>query len=159
MYQFGIFLKVMEALAKADVDYILIGGYAVIIHGFPRFTQDVDIYVKMEQENISRLRCALDEVFHDESLKEITIEEIEAFPVIRYGSPDGFVIDIIGKLGEASTFDDLEYESVEVEGKIVRVATPETLYRLKSGTVRPQDQRDAEFLRNLIERRTASRSV
>lgn len=153
MHQFGIFLSVMESLATAGVDYILIGGYAVIIHGFPRFTQDVDIYVKMNQENISCLRRALDDVFHDESLQEITFEEIESFPVIRYGSPDGFVIDIIGKLGESSSFDDLEYESVEVEGKIVRVATPETLYRLKSGTVRPQDQQDAEFLRSLIERR------
>jgi mevalonate kinase len=155
MDQFGLFLRVMEALAKADVDYILIGGYAVIIHGFPRFTQDVDIYVKMEQENISRLRLALDDVFHDESLQEITFEEIESFPVIRYGSPDGFVIDIIGKLGEASSFDDLDYESVEVEGKIIRVATPETLYRLKSGTVRPKDQQDAGFLCSLIERRKA----
>jgi hypothetical protein len=157
MKHFETFLKVMDAFAKAGVEYILIGGYAVIIYGLPRFTQDVDIYVRMEEENVNCLRAALDSVFHDESLQEITIAEIIQYPVIRYGSPDGFLIDIIGSLGESSTYDDISFEAIEIEGHIVRVATPESLYRLKHDTVRPQDRYDAEFLKQLIEKRLASK--
>jgi hypothetical protein len=153
MHHFETFLRVIESFAKAGVDYILIGGYAVIIYGLPRFTQDVDIYVSMEKDNIARLRSALDDVFHDESLNEINVEDIQQYPVIRYGAPDGFVIDIIGRLGEASCYDDLEFETIEIEGHSLRIATPETLYRLKCDTVRPQDKHDAMFLKKLIEQR------
>lgn len=153
MHHFETFLRVIESFAKSGVDYILIGGYAVIMYGLPRFTQDVDIYVSMDKDNIARLRSALDDVFHDESLNEINVEEILQYPVIRYGAPDGFVIDIIGKLGEASCYDDLEFETIEIEGHSLRIATPETLYRLKCDTVRPQDKHDALFLRKLIEQR------
>ena len=156
MQNFDTFLRVIDALAKSDVEYILVGGYAVVIYGLPRFTEDVDLYIRMEKNNIDRLRFALDSIFHDVSLQEITIEEINEYPVIRYGSPEGFVIDIIGKLGEASTYDDIDYEMVEIEGHVVRIATPESLYLLKHDTVRPQDKQDAEFLKQLILKRQKS---
>ena len=153
MQHFETFLKVVESLEREGVQYILIGGYAVIIHGFNRFTQDMDICVQIENDNINALRAALDNVFHDESLQEISAEEIEQYPVIRYGSPDGFLVDIIGKMGSAYRYDDLEYDTVVVEGRSIRVATPETLYRMKISTVRPKDHQDAEFLKQLIESR------
>ncbi len=127
MQHFETFLKVVESLEREGVQYILIGGYAVIIHGFNRFTQDMDICVQIENDNINSLRAALDNVFHDESLQEISAEEIEQYPVIRYGSPDGFVVDIIGKMGSAYRYDDLEYDIFIVEGRSIRVATPEIL--------------------------------
>jgi len=153
MQHFETFLKVIESFERQRVQYVLIGGYAVIIHGFNRFTQDMDICVQMDADNIESLRAALDYVFHDESLMEISAEEIEQYPVIRYGSPDGFILDIIGRMGDAYRYDDLEYETVMIEGKAIRVATPETLYRMKISTVRPKDHQDAEFLKHLIESR------
>ena len=153
MQHFETFMKVIESLEREGVQYILIGGYAVIIHGFNRFTQDMVICVQMESTNIESLRAALDNVFHDESLMEISAEEIEQYPVIRYGSPDGFLVDIIGRMGDAYRYEDLEYETVMIEGKAIRVATPDTLYRMKISTVRPKDHQDAEFLKYLIESR------
>lgn len=151
MQHFETFLKVIESLEREGVQYILIGGYAVIIHGFNRFTEDMDICVKMEAGNIESLRAGLDNVFHDESIQEISSEEIERYPVIRYGAPDGFLVDIIGMMGDAYRYEDLEYETVMIDGKPIRVATPETLYRMKHSTVRPKDHQDAEFLKHLIE--------
>ena len=43
--QFDEFIKVLEALNKHEVDYVLIGGVAVILHGMQRLTRDVDIFV------------------------------------------------------------------------------------------------------------------
>lgn len=150
---FDTFLKVMSALHTAQVEYILVGGFAVIIHGFPRLTQDVDLFVKMSQDNVASLRQSLDTVFHDVSLEEITADELAAYPVIRYASPDGFVIDVIGRLGEMVEYDDLSCDIIEIEGVPVRIATPEILYEMKSKTVRPQDHLDAAFLKSLLDRK------
>lgn len=150
---FDTFLKVIDALAKAEVEYVLIGGYAVIIHGFPRFTEDMDLFVRLDQDNVARLRYALDEVFQDVSLQELTAAEIDQYPVIRYGAPNGFVIDVIARIGEMFSFGDIEYEEIEIDGHVLRIATPEMLYRMKQNTVRPQDQLDAAFLKELIAKR------
>ena len=39
------FLDFIDALNKAEVEYIFVGGYAVILHGFARTTGDMDIWV------------------------------------------------------------------------------------------------------------------
>jgi predicted nucleotidyltransferase len=153
---FDTFLKVIDALGKAGVEYVLIGGYAVVIYGHPRFTEDMDLFIRLEKNNIDRLRHALDSVFHDVSLEELTVEDIDQYPVIRYGAPNGFLIDIIARIGEMYGYDDMAYEIVEIEGHQVRIATPETLLRMKQDTVRPQDHKDAQFLRSLIEQRKKS---
>lgn len=150
---FDTFLKVIDALAKAEVEYVLIGGYAVIIHGFPRFTEDMDLFIRLEQDNVARLRHALNDVFHDMSLDELTTDEIDQYPVIRYGAPNGFIIDIIARIGEMYAYEDIEYQEIEIDGHLLHIATPEMLYRMKQGTVRPQDQRDAAFLKELIAQR------
>ena len=150
---FETFLSVIDALDRFGVEYVLIGGYAVIIHGFPRFTEDMDLFVRPDQDNISRLRHALDDVFHDTSLQELTATEIDQYPVIRYGAPNGFLIDIIARIGEMYLFDNIDYEELQIEGHTLRIATPDMLYRMKQGTVRPQDHRDAAFLLELMRQR------
>ena len=146
-------MKVFEALEDKHVEYALVGGVAVIFQGLPRATEDVDIFIKMDQTNVERLKGALMSLYEDPCIDEITLGELQSYPVIRYGTPEGFYIDILARLGEAVTFDDLDVEMVEVHGVKVRVATPETLYRLKKDTVRPKDQQDALFLEKLIGRR------
>ncbi|MDY6836607.1 MAG: nucleotidyltransferase [Thermodesulfobacteriota bacterium] len=159
MDKFTSFMKVLGALEKKGVEYILVGGVAVVLQGLPRTTEDVDIFVKPEQANIERLREALMSVYNDTCIGEITLSELERYPVIRYGTPDGFCLDILARLGEAVAFDDLDMEVVEVHDVNVRVATPETLYRLKKDTVRPKDRQDALFLRKLIGQRSLKKEA
>lgn len=79
----------------------------------------------------------------------ITAQDLAGeYPTVRYGpSGEGFVIDLLSRLGSAFRFDDLEVQTVSVEGVPVRVATPATLYRMKRGTARPIDRADAAALR------------
>ena len=156
MNQFNEYMRVLEALEKHNVDYILVGGFAVILFGMQRLTRDIDIFVKMAPENIEKLRKALHALFEDPSIEEITLGELEQYPVIRYGTPNGFYIDILARLGEVAAFDDLDYEAVEIQGTQIKVATPETLYRLKKDTVRPEDKIDAMFLKEIIKTRKAN---
>jgi predicted nucleotidyltransferase len=150
---FENFLEILKALWQEKVEYILIGGFAVIIHGMPRVTQDLDIFVKMVPENIDKLKKALKAVFNDNSINGITLDDLNDYSVIRYGTPDGFYIDILGRLGEVAVYDDLKYEIITVEGIQVRIASIETLYWLKKDTLRLEDRRDAAFLASLIQRR------
>jgi hypothetical protein len=147
---FERFLCIIDSLESEKVDYVLIGGFAVVLYGMPRLTQDVDLFVNPHSENINRLVSALYKVFQDDSLYEITLEELLKYPVIRYGSEEGFYIDILIKIGEAFSFKDLKSQVIEIEGHKVRTATPEILYRLKKDTVRPVDRSDASFLKEWI---------
>ncbi|MDQ1354009.1 MAG: hypothetical protein QG657_4318 [Acidobacteriota bacterium] len=148
---FENFLEVLKALWQEKVEYVLIGGFAVIIHGMPRVTQDLDIFVKMVPENIDKLRKALRIAFNDNSIDGITLGDLNDYSVIRYGTPDGFYIDILGRIGEVATYDDLQYETITVEGVQVRIASIETLFWLKKDTLRMEDKRDAFFLNSLIQ--------
>lgn len=52
----------LAALAAHEVEYIVVGGYAVAAHGFPRATQDVDICPRPSDRNLRRLTAALEEL-------------------------------------------------------------------------------------------------
>ena len=149
--QFDNFLKVFKALDEHNVDYILIGGVAVILHGMERLTRDIDILVKMDIRNIDSLKLALSSIFNDPSINEITYDDLEQYPVIRYCSEEGFCIDIIARLGEVASFNDVEYEMMNYEGVSLKISTPEALYKLKKNTVRPRDIADAAFLKAYLE--------
>lgn len=151
--QFQNFIAIIKALNNYKVDYVLVGGVAVILYGLERLTRDLDIFIKPVPENIESLKKALNSIFHDSSIEEINSSELEKYPVIRYGTPTGFYIDLMTKIGEAFSFEDLEYEIMEYKDVRIKIATPEMLYRMKKDTVRPQDKIDASFLNEIIESR------
>jgi len=142
-------LAVLAALDRHHVDYVLVGGLALGVHGLVRATRDIDLFVRPTPDNVERLRAALRSVFDDASIDEIVAADLAGgYPVVRYGPPDAdFVIDLIGRIGDAFTFDDLDSERRMVDDVVVCVATPHTLYRLKKDTLRPIDRADAEALR------------
>jgi acylphosphatase len=143
-------LAVLQALGDNRVEYVLIGAIGLTVHGIVRATQDVDIFVRPEKDNVARLRAALRSVFPE----DLAIEEVSAadlageYPAIRYNSPDGsLIIDILARLGDAFSYEDLEFEEKTYEGISVRVATPKMLYEMKKNTIRLQDRADAELLK------------
>lgn len=55
------FKELFESLNARDVDYLLIGGYAVIGHGYVRTTNDLDVVVREDHDNIEKLILALED--------------------------------------------------------------------------------------------------
>lgn len=145
---FSRVVQLLQALEKEDVQYVLVGGVALNVHGIVRATQDIDIFVLPERENVDRLKRALRSVWDDPEIEGIRPEELTGdYPTIRYGPPrEDFVIDLITRLGDAFRFEDLAAVTVSWAGVSVRVATPETLYKMKKGTLRPVDRADAAEL-------------
>lgn len=141
-------LTVLAALERAGVRYAVIGGLAMAAHGFDRATRDLDLFVAPDAYNVQRLRAALTEVFDDPDIEQITAEDLGGdYPAVQYGPPDvDFTIDIVSRLGEAFSFDDLEVTRVPAGEVTITVVTPETLYRMKHDTVRLRDRDDAQRL-------------
>jgi hypothetical protein len=145
---FERFLALLRELERHAVDYVLVGGVALNLHGIVRATEDIDLFIRPDVQNVERLRSALRSVWNDPDIEQITAEDLAGeYPAIRYGPPgEHFVIDILSRLGTAFQFDDIEAETIEVEGVRVRLVTPSMLYRMKKGTVRPIDWADAAAL-------------
>ena len=143
-------MMVLKALHEYDVEYILVGGMAVILHDVPRVTEDLDIFVKRAPDNVSKLKKALRWVFDDESIEEMDQQDLKDYPVVRYGTPEEYYIDIMDRVGEMFVYNDLEYEIIESQGIPIRVATIETLIKLKQGTIREIDKADVILLREKL---------
>jgi hypothetical protein len=143
-------LALLGALHRDRVEYVLVGGVALNLHGIVRATEDVDFFVNPTDTNIALLRKALRSIWPDDEIDGITAEDLRGpYPTIRYGPPDtNYAIDILARLGTAVSFSDLEWESRVIECVPVRLATPETLHRMKRNTLRPIDRADAAALAN-----------
>ncbi|MDZ7625437.1 MAG: nucleotidyl transferase AbiEii/AbiGii toxin family protein [Ignavibacteriaceae bacterium] len=147
---FNRFLEIIDALEKEKVDYVLIGGFAMVLYGMPRATQDIDIFIKNQKENIDRLQKALFAVFNTKNIFEITYSEFQNYPVIRYGADEGYYVDILTSIGTTFSFDDLIIDELTVEDHKIKIASVETLYKLKEKTLRAIDKSDLLFLKQLL---------
>lgn len=145
-------LAVLRSLDRERVAYVLVGGVALNVHGLVRATEDLDIVIRPDEANVERLRRALRAVWDDPEIDAITAEDLGgAYPVVRYGPPEGTLyVDILARIGERLGYDDLEIEEHLIEGVRVRVASPRALYRLKKATVRPIDHVDAAALKQMF---------
>ena len=143
-------IRVLRAFESAGLEYVLIGAAAMAFHGLVRATADLDFFIRATPENIERLRTALREAFQgDPEISKISSEDLLGeYPAVRYVPPTGnLYLDILTRLGEAASFETIEAEMKDIDGTLVRVATPAALYRMKKETVRLQDQADAAAIR------------
>ena len=139
----------LAAIERERVVYAVFGATALNLHGLARFTEDLDLFLAPNEENVERLKRALRSVFKDPAIEEITAADLLGeYPALQYVPPDGaFHVDILTRLGDAFAFADLETERVPFDDLLVTVVTPRTLYRMKRDTLRLKDQADAEQLK------------
>ncbi len=141
--------RILQALEAKAVQYVLVGGVAVGLHGLERPTADIDLFVRADDDNISRLRAALRSIWNDPAIDQIQAQDLrDEYPVVRYGPPTGdFFIDIISRVGSEISYPQLEFQEIDLAGVRVRLATPRTLVRMKQQTLRYIDRIDAERLK------------
>lgn len=140
-------IALFRALEERGVEYALFGAVAMGLHGLPRATADVDLFLRPDAQNIERLKAALHSVYDDPSIDEVSAEDLCGdYPAVRYLPPEGFSFDLVTRLGEAFRYVDLDIEEQDLEGIRVRVVTAKTLWRMKKDTLRPTDRFDAQLL-------------
>jgi hypothetical protein len=141
--------KVLKALEREGVRYIIFGAVALNLLGLARATEDLDLFVEPDRANVDRLKIALRSVFEDPEIEDISADDLLGdYPAVQYVPPEGaFHLDILTRLGDAFHFRDLEPIRVDLDGQPVTVASPRTLYRMKKATIRPKDWSDAAALK------------
>jgi hypothetical protein len=96
--------RILGALEREGVRYVLVGSMAMAAQGLVRATRDMDFFVAPDAENVERLRRALRSVFGaDPNLEQITADDLAGdYPAIEYVPPAGaYSLDILSRLGEA----------------------------------------------------------
>lgn len=123
----------VESLNRQQVDYLLIGGYALFVHGYHRATTDIDVLVPATMESGAKVKSAL-MVLPDQAARDLEPEWFAEGDNIRVA--DAFLVDImLNACGE--TYDTLKQYAVTVdlEGIPVKTVSLEGLLRTKQ-TVR-----------------------
>jgi len=137
-----------RSLNAHHVRYVLIGGFAVIAHGGARTTKDIDLLIDAGQENVGRVRQAL-QILEDKAVNDVGDDDVARYSVVRVA--DEIVVDLMAKACGVD-YADASRDAVTVEfaGVPMPVASPRTLLRTKN-TVRPADAADRQFLQALVD--------
>ncbi|MGK2855842.1 MAG: nucleotidyl transferase AbiEii/AbiGii toxin family protein [Thermoanaerobaculia bacterium] len=140
--------RVLAALERERVEYVIFGAVALNLQGLARATEDLDIFIAPTTVNVEKLRTALHSVFADPEIDQITADDLLGeYPAVKYVPPAGdWYMDVLTRLGEAWRYADLASTRVDFDGVEVAVVTAETLWRMKRNTVRPKDWGDAARL-------------
>ena len=141
------FRDFLTALNEADVRYILVGGYSVVLHGYSRTTGDMDLWVDRSADNYERIKIA----FHIFGMPvfDMTEENFLSHPiwdVFTFGSPP-VAIDIMVKL-EGLNFEDVFDKSIYFEEDDLKIRTinKQDLITAKKNAGRSKDINDLENL-------------
>ena len=143
-------LRILRAFQQEQLEYVLVGATAMGFHGLIRATQDLDLFIRATPENVERLKRAFRATYDDDpNVDEISaLELLGDYPAVRYYPPSGdLYYDVMTRLGEFASYDNVEAEMKDAAGIPVRVATPRALYWMKKDTVRPLDRQDAAALK------------
>jgi predicted nucleotidyltransferase len=156
------FERVFRLLNERDVRYVIVGGIAVILHGIPRLTADLDIIIDLDPANASQaievLQAAgfVAEVpvdireFADENIRRswIVDKHMKALS-LHDGEMPPTVIDLLAE--SPIPFEDLYQRAkvVSLEAMTLRVAAIPDLIVLKRLSGRPEDLRDVAELEKI----------
>ena len=137
----------IQSLNQQQVDYLLIGGYALFVHGYHRATTDIDVLVPATEASGEKVKTAL-MVLPDQAAKDLEPAWFTEGENIRVA--DAFLVDVmLNACGE--TYDTLKQYAVTVdlEGIPVRTVSLEGLLRTKQ-TVRDKDVADRQVLERAL---------
>jgi hypothetical protein len=139
------FKEFIESLNANNVRYLVVGGYAVALHGYPRYTKDLDVWIEPKIQNANNVLNALT-AFGFGSLDITADDFLEEGNIIQLGYPPNR-IDLITSL-KGLMFENCypERVQVEIQGVLIDFIDIENLKTNKKATGRPQDLADLENL-------------
>ena len=139
------FKEFLRLLICHEVEYLLVGGYAVGFHGYPRATGDMDIWIATREANAVKIARALRDfgMPERETTKDLFIEKDK---IIRMGNPPVRIEVITGVSGVK--FDECyqRRKVVDADGIAVNIISLEDLKRNKRAAGRNKDLDDLQNL-------------
>lgn len=155
---------ILSALNGAEVKYLIVGGLAVVAHGYVRFTQDIDLVIQLERENVLRAMNALTIIGYRPLIPVDAFQFADQELRQRWRSEKGMIVFQMLNFDRESTRVDLfvtepfvfadEYKAAKWHewGELrAPVLCLETLIAMKEAAGRPQDLADAALLRDILQ--------
>lgn len=139
------FDEMLAALSEAGAEFLIVGAHAVAVHGRPRATGDLDLWVRPSADNAARVWRALSAF--GAPLTQLTPAELERPDVVfQIGVPPSRIDVLTGISGV--TFDEAwpRRVMVTVSGRSVAVLGRDELIRNKKASGRPRDLADVAEL-------------
>lgn len=157
-----LFEPVLAALERADVRFVVVGGVAVVLHGHPRMTADLDLVIDLAAEPAGRAIAALVDLgleprlpvdprtFADPDVRRAWAEE-RNLTVFTMLDPKDPLLDVDLFAASPLPFDELWERAtlVHLDGQTVRIASLDHLIAMKKTAGRPQDLADVAALEAL----------
>jgi hypothetical protein len=141
------FKEFIQLLNDNQVKYLVIGGYAVAVHGHPRYTKDIDIWIEISEENAQKLVIALTQ-FGFESLGLTSDDFQTPYQIIQLGYPPNRIDLITNPDGiDFQTCYDSKIE-VTLNDVPVKFINLDNLKKNKLASGRLQDLADLEKLQD-----------
>ncbi|MEM9481319.1 MAG: DUF6036 family nucleotidyltransferase [Verrucomicrobiota bacterium] len=170
----GSLLAIQKALDSSNVRFIVVGGIAVIAHGYLRATRDADIVIELVPDNIQRAFSALESIgyrpsvpvsaeeFSDEENRERWQRE-KGMRVLKFWSDEHRETPLDVFIDHPFPFDE-EWEKCLLDvmqdgGPASRYASIETLIEMKKEAARPRDLDDIEHLEQILRLETDGKST
>ena len=139
------FKEFFRSFHRHEVEYLLVGGYAVGYYGYPRATMDIDVWIASTPENARRVVAAIEDFgFGGQKLNEALF--LSADQIIRMGLPP-MRIEIMTSI-DGVVFDEAYLQRVEdeLDGTMVKLISLQDLKRNKKAAARAKDLADLEEL-------------
>lgn len=158
------FLSILRDLARAEVDFIVVGGVASVLQGAGYTTFDLDLVHSRDLENRARLHTLLVDLDacyreHQPKILRPTIEDLDSAGHLLLMTCQG-PLDLLGTIGEGAGFVELEPHTIWMElgeGLRARVLRLEEIIRRKERTGREKDRQQLPLLRRTLEERDRDR--
>ena len=140
------FREFIKLLNSHKVKYLIVGGYAVTVHGYPRYTNDLDIWLWIDNENAKNIIAVLKD-FGFETLGIKKEDFLVSDRVIQLGYPPNRIDLLTGVSG--LTFDECypHKTSFEIEGLKIDFIDIDNLKKNKKASGRHKDLDDLENLK------------
>lgn len=152
------FQHILETFSRHDVEFVVVGGVAAVLHGAAVTTFDLDTLVRVSEENARRLLGAFEDLGahfrgHIPSLHPVR-EDILAGRHLLLATRAG-PLDVLGFIGKGDRFDDLadHIQAIQVGGVRVPLLGLDELIRQKQVMGRDKDQAALRLLREVKRRR------
>lgn len=154
MQDLNLLLKI---LLDHKLDFIIIGGFAAVVHGSSHVTKDLDITMLINSENIEKLRIALKDLeprhLTSPSHKPSFLDEPKSLDCLNniYLETNAGILDIVTMDPSLGSFNDLRVRALTVNlfGYDCRVLSLDDLIRVKEKMKRPKDLIVLEELKSL----------
>jgi hypothetical protein len=150
--------RLIQRLSDADLDFVIVGGFAGMLHGSTIVTRDIDVCAELTRENVAKLRETLSDAnpTHRQSPEHLSFLNHPAADVevdeLRLETTLG-PLDVLSSIKGVGDYARVRASSIEIElfGRRCRVISIEDLIAAKQALGKPRDIFAAQELRAILE--------